>query len=161
MSIAVNMFGPEYIDATSVDLGIFEVVGGSSQHIKPTDVRDTTQPGLTSSLLPPGGYIVKYISGAFLLLNGEPAVFVVGSSRGMQVEWKSSIGHNWTSTNYPIEVEAVNADAFKSIDMSNLNNLFYLEFTMPHRLRLTPPNGSAGRVRVRVWRHIPTVLSGQ
>jgi hypothetical protein len=158
MSIAVSMFGQEYIDATAVDFGIFEVIGGSSNSIKSTGICDTTQLGLTLSLLPPGGYIIKYISGAFLLLNGEPAVFVVGGNRGMRVEWKSSTSHNWTSVSYPIEMEAVNAEEFKSINMANLDNLFYFEFTTPHRLQLVPPIGSAGRVRVRVWRHIPPIL---
>ena len=152
MSIAASIFGPEYIDARAVDFGIVEVSGSPTSSIKPIDVHET-QPGSTSLLLPPGG--------AFLLLNGNPAVFVVGGKRGLLVEWKSSIGHNWTSVGYPIEVEAPSADAFRLVDMTNLNNCFYLEFTIPHRLRLTPPCGSVGNVRLRIWRHIPSVLFGQ
>ena len=161
MSIAASMFGPEYIDALPVDFGIIEISGNPSNSVRSTDIPSRTQSGLASLLLPPGGYIVKYISGAFLLLGGDPAVFVVGGKRGMQVEWKSSIGHDWTSIGYPIEVEAANAEVFKLVDIANLNHCFYLEFTVPHRLKLTPPNGSVGSVRVRVWRHIPPVLLGQ
>jgi hypothetical protein len=112
-------------------------------------------------LLPPGGYIVKYISGAFLLLNGDPAVFVVGGKRGMRIEWKSSIGRDWASIGYPIELEAPSVEAFRSVDTASLSNCFYMEFTVPHRLRLTPPCNSVGNVRVRIWRHIPPVLIGQ
>ena len=122
MSIAVSMFGPEYVDAISVDFGILEIPSNTSGSVKSVDVYSKTQSGLMSILLPPGGYIVKYISGAFLLLNGDPAVFVVGSKRGMQIEWKSAIGHKWTSTWYPIENEASNNEAFKRVDMTNLNH---------------------------------------
>jgi hypothetical protein len=159
MSIAASIFGPEYIDASSIDLGIFEVPGNSSNLVKQVDVYSKMQPGLVSLLLPPGGYIVKYISGAFLLLNGSPAVFVVGGKRGTQIEWKSSIGHNWTSIAYPIDVEASNVNAIKPTDMADLNHCFYMEFTIPHRLRLVPPCNSVGSVRMRIWRHIPRCLS--
>ncbi|MCK9557984.1 MAG: hypothetical protein M0R50_08100 [Candidatus Cloacimonetes bacterium] len=159
MSIAVGMFGPEYINATLVDFGFLEIAGSPSNNIKPIDIYNKTQSGLTSLLLPPGGYIVKYISGAFLLLNGDPAIFVVGGKRGMQIEWKSSIGQNWTSVGYPIDLEASKADEFKSIDMTNLNHCFYMEFTIPHRLRFIPPCGSVGNVRVRIWRHVPYCLN--
>lgn len=155
------MFGPEYIGAMSVDFGIFEIPGNSLNSAKSTDIYNKTQSGAAALLLPPGGYIVKYISGAFLLLNGDPAVFVVGGRRGMQIEWQSNIGHNWTSVGYPIEVEASNAEAFRLVDMTNLNHCFYMEFTTPHRLRLIPPRNSVGSVRVRIWRHIPTVLFPQ
>jgi hypothetical protein len=161
MSIAANMFGPEYRDASPVDFGVLEIGGNVSNISKCVDIYNKSQSGLDSLLLPPGGYIVKYISGAFLLLDGDPAVFVVGGNRGMRIEWKSSIGHNWTSVGYPIENEAPNIEPFRSIDMANLNHCFYMEFTVPHRLRLVPPNNSVGNVRVRIWRHIPQVLSGQ
>lgn len=151
------MFGPEYVDAEAVDFGAFEISG--DQQTKSVDICDSQHN--STLILPPGGYIIKYISGAFLLLNGEPAVFVVGGKRGMQVEWKSSTGRNWTSVGYPIEDEAVSAEAFKSINMANLTNVFYIELTTPHRLRLTSPGGSVGRVRTRVWRHIPSVLLDQ
>jgi hypothetical protein len=155
------MFGPEYVDAISVDFGILEIPSNTSGSVKSVDVYSKTQSGLMSILLPPGGYIVKYISGAFLLLNGDPAVFVVGSKRGMQIEWKSAIGHKWTSTWYPIENEASNNEAFKRVDMTNLNHCFYIEFTAPHQLRFTPPCHSVGSVRVRIWRYIPPVLFSQ
>jgi hypothetical protein len=161
MSIAASVFGPEYIDAVPVDFGILEIPSNSSGIIKSTDIYSRTPANLESLLLPPGGYIVKYISGAFLLLNGEPAIFVVGGKRGMQIEWKSSIGQNWTSTCYPINLEAPSVDAFRSVDTTNLNNCFYMEFTVPHRLRIIQPCNSVGSVRVRIWRHIPPVLLGQ
>jgi hypothetical protein len=160
MSIAAAIFGPEYIDATVIDFGILEIFSNPSFSAKSIDIHNKV-PGLTSPLLPPGGYIVKYISGAFLLLNGNPAVFVVGGKRGLQIEWKSVVGHNWTSVGYPIEIETSNAEAFKLTDMTNLNNCFYMEFTTPHRLRLVPPCGSVGSVRVRIWRHIPPMFFGQ
>ena len=155
------MFGPEYIDATPIDFGILEIPGNPSSSSKSTDIYSNNQSGLASLLLPPGGYIVKYISGAFLLLNGDPAVFVVGGRRGVRIEWKSSTGHDWTSIGYPIETESSNVEAFRLVDMTNLNHCFYMEFTIPHRLRLTPPCSSVGSVRVRIWRHIPTVLFDQ
>jgi hypothetical protein len=158
MTIAASIFGPEYIDALPVDFGILEIPGNASSTIKSIDVYSKTQSGLVSVLLPPGGYIVKYISGAFLLLNGDPAVFVVGSKRGMRVEWKSVVGRNWTSTEYPINDEGSNNEVFRHIDMTNLNHCFYMEFTTPHQLRLTPPCHSIGSVRVRIWRYIPPVL---
>jgi hypothetical protein len=161
MSIAASMFGPEYIGAIPVDLGILEIQGNSSNISKSIDIYSKAPANLESLLLPPGGYIVKYISGAFLLLNGDPAVFVVGGKRGMKVEWKSSSSKDWTSVGYPIELEAPSVESFRSIDTTNLNNCFYLEFTAPHRLRLTQPCNSVGSVRVRIWRHIPPVLIGQ
>jgi hypothetical protein len=161
MSIAASLFGPEYIGSSVVDFGIFELIGNPSSSIRYVDIYDKTQIWSASLLLPPGGYIVKYISGAFLLLNGSPAVFVVGGKRGMRVEWRSSTSHDWTSVSYPIEVEASNSEAFRYINMSDLNNCFYLEFTTPHKLRLASSRGLVGSVRVRVWRHIPTVLFSQ
>jgi hypothetical protein len=161
MSIAASIFGPEYIEAVSVDFGVLDLQGNPTSIVRSTDVRSRTSPDLESLLLPPGGYIVKYISGAFLLLNGDPAVFVVGGKRGMRIEWKSSVGRDWTSVGYPIELEAPSVEAFRSVDTASLNNCFYMEFTVPHRLKLTPPCNSVGNVRVRIWRHIPPVLIGQ
>jgi len=161
MSIAVGMFGPEYINALQIDFGVLEIPGNSSSMIKYVDVYSQTQSGITSLLLPPGGYIVKYISGAFLLLNGDPAVFVVGGKRGVQVEWKSNVGHDWTSVGYPIEIETPNAEAFKFIDMTNLNHCLFMEFTVPHRLRFASPCNSVGNVCVRTWRYVPPVLLSQ
>jgi hypothetical protein len=158
MSIAASIFGPEYINSLPDDFGIIEVSGNPTGLVKPIDVCNK---GSASLLLPLGGYIVKYISGAFLLLKGSPAIFVVGGKRGLQVEWKSIAGANWTSIGYPIEVEATNVEAFKRVDMTDLNNCFYLEFTSPHRLRFSPPADSVGSVRVRIWRHIPPALIGQ
>jgi hypothetical protein len=155
------MFGPEYIDSSSIDFGAIDIPCNPSNTPKSVDIYNRNISGLTSLLLPPGGYIVKYISGAFLLLNGDPAVFVVGGKRGMKIEWKSNVGHQWTVVSYPIEIEASNAEAFKFIDMANLKHCFYMEFTVPHRLRLTSPCNSVGSVRVRIWRHIPPVLLGQ
>jgi hypothetical protein len=161
MTIAASIFGPEYIGATPVDFGTFNLQGNPTNSIRSIDIHSRTSPDSESLLLPPGGYIVKYISGAFLLLNGDPAIFVVGGKRGMQVEWKSSIGREWTSIGYPIELEAPSVEAFRSINAASLNNCFYMEFTVPHRLRLTLPCNSVGSVYVRIWRHIPPVLIGQ
>lgn len=149
------MFGPEYVGSTQIDLGVIEI--GQS---KPVDIY-IKSPIWPTQLLPPGGYIIKYINGAFLLLGDGPAVFVVGGKRGMQVQWQSSTANQWTSVHYPIDTEVVNVDSLKSIDMTNLKNYFYIEFTTPHKMQIVPPKSSVGSVRLRVWRYVPTMFSGQ
>lgn len=136
-----TLFGPEYDDATVQNIA--DVVCESG---KLTEVTYLTEFQTKSPLLPPGGYIIKYIHGSFLLLKQDPATSVVGGMNGLQVSWKSSLAHNWTSV------------AFMEADQPAADKLFYLEFTVPHRLRLMPPMDAVGSVKLRVLRCVPRML---
>jgi hypothetical protein len=136
-----TLFGPEYDDATVQNIA--EVACESGKSIEITYL---TEFQTRSPLLPPGGYIIKYISGSFLLLKMNPATSVVGGPDGLQVAWKSSLAHKWTSV------------AFMEAHLPTADKLFYLEFTGSHRLRLTPPADAVGTVKLRVLRCVPRML---
>ena len=136
-----TLFGPEYDDATVENIADVACESGKS-----IEITYLTEFQTRSPLLPPGGYIIKYINGSFLLLKMNPAASVVGGANGLQVTWKSSLAHNWTSV------------AFMEADQPTTDKPFYLEFTVPHRLRLIPPMDAVGTVKLRVLRCIPRML---
>lgn len=81
-------------------------------------------------LLPPGTYGIHHVSGNF---NGCGLA-------GMVVMWKSSVSQVWTSCQYSDD--------------------FTFEATSPHRIRLMPPAGFGGSVKVKVLRYVPKCWAG-
>jgi len=87
-------------------------------------------------------------------MGQTPTVFAVGGNNGMKVQWRNDISADWAEANFTLYDETIEQPEVAS-DATNINNLFYLEFTRPHRMRLVPPRGSAGDVKVRVIRYVP------
>jgi hypothetical protein len=149
-NIASSLFGPEYVDATSEDLGLFEI--GAKQ------VKDIVYnaPNIPMTMLPPGGYVLRYISGNFILLDTVPTKFVVGGHRGLQVEWSSEADGDWIEHPFAVDDQLDEPNFVPSTDISDLT---YIEFTKSHRLRLSAPSKAAGTVKIRVVRYVPEFLS--
>lgn len=133
-----QLFGPEYDGAKQ------EVV--STLHVgdKPIDIIYQHGP-MQMSLLPLGGYVIRYLEGSFIVAS-NPTIKVVGGKFGLRVRWKSSISTQWSELPFPCELDEKQQYAgFPQ---------FYLEITRPHRMQLVPPDNSHGSVKVRVLRYV-------
>ena len=157
MNLAESLFGPEYSDAISESVGMFTCRAGTG----PVDIIHTAGPNIKMSLLPPGGYAIGYLGGSFLLIGVSPTTFVVGGDNGMQVRWRSDKAFDWTETGFALEGRLPEMPQFRHATSIDVDSLFYLEFTRPHRMQLVPPNQAAGNVKVRVTRYVPKFISGQ
>lgn len=147
-NMASSLFGPQYQDAIEEDVGIFEVFASKQLEV----VYNSS--GIKLSLLPPGGYVIKYVSGHYLLLNSNSTKFVVGGSSGLHVCWSSTLTSKWTTVEHPINDEK---DEPK-FDSHNLDSLIYLEFTTSHKMLLNPPSRAVGSVKLKIIRYIPRHL---
>ncbi len=154
-TLAATLFGPEYDNAQVETIGSYEC----STSRGALDIVYRVGPNINMTLLPPGGYVIRYLEGSYLLMQHTPLIFVIGGELGMHVGWKSAAAKDWTSVPFPIAKEIIDPSDLKSIDASAVHNLFYLEFTKPHRLQLVPPKG-AGMVKVRIVRYVPSFMSG-
>ena len=147
--IASAVFGPEYDDSD------FEIIASPKCDANSAlDISYTPKGEPQTKLLPPGGYVIKYISGALLLLGSSPAEFVVGGKRGIQISWKSNVTHLLSSSEFPIREVMSNQDAFTTIEQT-VDRLFCIEFTVPHRLMIVAPANAVGSVKFRVLRFKP------
>lgn len=133
-----QLFGPEYGGAAQELVGTLQI----SNSI--VDLVYKYGP-MQMSLLPPGGYVIRYLDGSFLV-NSDPPARVVGGARGMAVRWKSSISTIWTELPFPCE----SAEKLQFVGSPQ----FHLEITRPHRIQLIPPSNSHGSVKVRVLRYV-------
>lgn len=150
-NIASGIFGLEYINAESEDLGVFKI--GIRE---PVDIIYKIDPNIKMTMLPPGGYVIRFLEGSYILLNESPTKFVVGGVKGLTVQWASGTSMGWTEANFGVQ-DILDVPEFPpSTDVSELS---YLEFTKSHRLRLVPPVDVAGAVTVRVVRYVPEHLS--
>jgi len=136
-----RLFGPEYKNAEQHLVATVQV--GTT----PVDVVYQYGP-MQMSILPPGGYLIRYLEGYFSVPS-MPQARVVGGKGGLVVRWKSSISTLWSSIPFPCEVEGKQHFAGEPF--------FHLEITRPHRLQLVPPGGAHGGVKVRVLRYSPSL----
>lgn len=139
-TLAVELFGPEYANAVAEVLGTFEV----DAQLGHTAVSYSTIPNIRTDLLPSGGYVIRYVSGSFLLLGATPVTFVVGGQTGLWVRWRTVGVQDWTEAPFPLEIAK---------NKQELPGLFYLELTRPHQMELVAPSHSAGNVKLRVVRY--------
>ena len=147
--LATTVFGPEYQDTD------FEVVSTPVLNANSiVDVMYGSTAGQRTKLLPPGGYMVKYVSGAFLLLDSNPVSFVVGGEKGASVLWKSNVTYLWSRIAFPIDDAKSEAIGFASLE-STVDKLFCVEFTIPHRLQLVSPTKAVGSVKFKILRFKP------
>ena len=150
---AQALFGPDYAIAISEDLGKFVVTAGKNSV-------DATYPlgdGRRIKVLPPGGYLINYISGAFAGRLGSG--HKVGGQGGLAIRWRRAHSNDWTlalfpglGSGTPSELEIL----YKSADLASA--IFWIEFTAQHELLLVPPPGSAGKVTVSILRYVPRHL---
>jgi hypothetical protein len=146
-NVASGIFGPEYSGASEEEIGTFDV-----EVLEPVDVIYKVTSDMKLNLLPPGGYVIRYVSGSYLLLNESPTKFVVGGSNGMQIKWSSSDARDWTSAPFAMYDEKDEPNFHASADLQDLS---YVEFTKAHRLQLVPPENAVGSVVIRVIRYVP------
>jgi len=140
-----QLFGPEYEAAEQEVVAVLQISN------KPVDIIYKYGP-LQMTLLPLGGYIIRYLEGSFVVPTDPPAR-VVGGEYGMSVRWKSSISTQWTELPFPCE----------SIEKQRYigSPQFHLEITRPHRLQLVPPENAHGSVKVRVLRYVSSTVPGK
>jgi len=138
------LFGPEYESAVQ------EVVMTILVSDSPVDIIYKYGP-MQMSLLPPGGYVIRYVEGSFSVATSPPAQ-VVGGEYGLRVRWKSSISTKWTELPFPCECPTRIPVSGKQQYIGNPQ--FHLEITRPHRLQLVPPKSLYGSVKVRVLRYV-------
>lgn len=136
-----QLFGPEYEAAEQEVVSVLQV--GSD----PIDIIYKYGP-MQMNLLPPGGYIIRYLEGSYMV-STDPPTRVVGGEYGLLVRWKSSISTQWTELPFPCE----SAEKQQYIGPPQ----WHLEITRPHRLQLVPPKHSHGSVKVRVLRYVSSV----
>lgn len=137
-----QLFGPEYQGATQEVVAVLQISNN------PVDIIYKYGP-MQMSLLPVGGYVIRYLEGSFAVASDPPAQ-VVGGKFGMKVRWKSSISTQWTELPFPCE----SAEKRQFVGSPQ----FHLEITRPHRMQLIPPPNSHGSVKVRVLRYASPVL---
>ena len=133
-----QLFGPEY------ELASQEVVAVLHVSDRPIDIV-YKHGSMQMSLLPPGGYVVRYLDGSYSV-NSDPPMKVVGGEYGLMVRWKSSVSTHWSELPFPCGLDDRQQYAGSP--------QFHLEITRPHRIQLVPPNNSYGSVKVRVLRYV-------
>ena len=138
MSDPKQLFGPEYEGAKQEVVSVLRVCD------KPIDIIYQYGP-MQMSLLPLGGYVIRYLEGSFAVA-ADPPIKVVGGKFGLRVRWKSSISTQWSELPFPCESEG------KQQYIGSPQ--FHLEITRPHRMQLLPPDNSHGSVKVRVLRYV-------
>src|SRR4051812_35618668 len=88
--LAVSVFGPEYHNYRLIDLGVIDVPAGLT-------AIDVTIGYL--SILPAGGYIIRYVAGEYTLV-GSGRESWVGGKDGLHVKWHSQSG-DWIEAAFP------------------------------------------------------------
>ena len=137
-----QLFGPEYEGATQEAVAVLSVSND------PVDIVYQHGP-MQMSLLPVGGYLIRYLEGSYAVASDPPAQ-VVGGKFGLKVRWKSSISTQWAEIPFPCE----SAEERQFVGSPQ----FHLEITRPHRIQLVPPPNSYGSVKVRVLRYVSPVM---
>ena len=149
-NVAASLFGVEYEDADTEFISTTSVASGKEFY----DVVHEPEPSVINHFLPPGGYVIRYMEGSYLLLDEIPTKFVIGGPRGLKVRWSRQ--KKWTEANFSIKEKMSEPSGF--IASPDVSDLFYLEFTRPHKMQLVPPPNAAGSIRVRVIRFIPNFV---
>lgn len=153
-SVSASFFGPDYKDVVPDTIGTFDVKANSN----PIDVVAVIG-GMNMSILPPGGYIIKYIEGSFLVMSKVPTFLTIGGLDGLQVGWRMSRSKSWSIAPFNIDYKASDdKELARNINPSYSASIMQLEFTRPHRLQLIAPKKSAGRVKVKILRYASKYL---
>lgn len=134
-SIAQTVFGYEYFGVQPNDLGIFVVPANAGI----VHVEDANQ-----SVLSPGGYIVRYSEGEYIIPGQQSAI--VGGVNGLSVQWKEADKSNWFSIPFP----QVNPSQAKFRSAWNVDEMCFCELVRPGIIQLVPPKSAYGTVRVRI-----------
>lgn len=146
-NLAKPFFGPEYSIAKEEEVGSFDVPAGQT-----IDVSYRVSGGPHMTILPPGGYVLKYAKGAYLSFDLLPTKFVVGGPRGLMVEWKSTETELWTNVPFAMG-ETRDEEDFRPT--SNIKDMTWIEFTTKHRLRLKAPTNAVGTATITCLRYVP------
>jgi hypothetical protein len=151
---ANNFFGPDY-DGAEVELvGTFDVKANAA----PVDVTYQFGPDMMS-ILPTGGYIIKYMKGSYLIMSQVPTFLTIGGESGLRIGWMSSSSRSWSIAPFNIDYKATDENELrKNINPAHGQSIMQLEFTRPHRLQLLPPSQSAGSVKVKIMRYASKCL---
>lgn len=141
-SIAEVLFGPEYTGSVSEDLGQYDVTSNRYVNIL------YKGNNMVTSILPPGGYVIKYLRGYYLAFDGNGTQNIINhNGSGLKVRWCDSNVREWTDVDFP------NINVTKgTLTINNIDDLFYLEFTTPHRLQLYATS-IMGSVSIRGYRY--------
>lgn len=150
---AKNFFGPDY-SGNPEFVGSFTIKANQSE----VDVTYKVD-GLNMSVLPPGGYLLKYVEGSYLILSNTPTFLTIGGKSGLHVSWMCNKSTNWSTAPFNISYEATDAkDLRRNANPDSVDHIMQLEFTRPHRLRLMPPEKAAGHVKIKVMRYVSQSL---
>lgn len=148
-SVANNFFGPDYAGSDPEFVGSFTVKANRP----PVDISYSLG-GISMSLLPPGGYIIRYVSGSFLIMSRTPTFLVIGGADGLHVEWMANKARSWSTAPFNIIQQASDEQELRRLVNPNaVNNIMQLEFTKPHRLRLIPPQHVIGEAKFKIMRY--------
>lgn len=151
---AQNFFGVDYSGSVPESVGTFTVKANA----QPLDISYRLG-GQEMSILPPGGYIIKYIEGSFLIMKKAPTFLAIGGENGFQVSWMCSRSRSWSTVPFNIDYEAADAKELRrSINPTHVNSILQMEFTRPHRLQLIAPEKAAGEVKVKIIRYASRYL---
>lgn len=140
-TIAYSVFGQDYIISQVEELDNLEILTGRSARAQ---YKANDQ---VSSILPPGAYVVKYLSGKFM--STVTKQYIIGGIGGLKVSWKQTDSNEWTNIFYP--PLAIDQDEAPE----QLSQFVWVEFTKPHELMIHPPDKSIGQVTVGISRYVP------
>lgn len=130
MTIAELLFGPEYRDSISEEVGTFGVPAGGRVEL---------------GLLPPGGYVFQYLAGAYFDIND--GTYCIGGPSGIKIQWQAEAGDTTTVNFLQIDPDTVASDPLAKIS--------WIEFTAPHRACLLAPRSKLGNVAIQLSKHEP------